>query len=92
MRERDTPLSGVAIRRGDTIAGAAISLREDGTVRVLQMAAVDRGAARDLVVATAGELTLRVANVPTDDVFSAVLRRLGAGLMVAQHEMRLRMG
>lgn len=92
MRERDTPLSGVAIRRGDGIAGAAIYLRGEGTVRVLQIAAVDRAAARDLVVATAGGLTLRLANVPTDDVFSRVLRRLGGGLTVAQHEMRLSMG
>jgi ribosomal protein S18 acetylase RimI-like enzyme len=92
MRERDTPLSGVAIRRGDGIAGAAICMLDERTVRVLQIAAVDRAAARDLIVATAGGLTLRLANVPSDDVFSDVLRRLGAGLTVTQHEMRLRVG
>ncbi|MGH2896223.1 MAG: GNAT family N-acetyltransferase [Solirubrobacteraceae bacterium] len=90
MRERGTPLTGVAIRRGDGIAGAAICLTNGVTVRVLQIAAVDRAAARDLVVAAAGQLTLRLANVPSEDLFSGVLRRLGAGLMVAQHEMRLR--
>jgi hypothetical protein len=89
MRERGAPLTGVAVRRADRIAGAAICVTDDLTVRVLQIAAVDRAAARDLVVAAAGELTLRLANVPSDDVFSGVLSRLGAGLTVAQHEMRL---
>jgi hypothetical protein len=90
MRERGTPLSGLAVQRGDAIAGAAICLIDHGLVRVLQIAAVDRAAARDLVLAAAGELTLRLANVPGDDVFADVLRELGAGLTVAQHEMRLR--
>ena len=89
MRERGTPLTGVAVRRGDAIAGAAICMTDEVTVRVLQIAAVDRAAARDLVVAAAGDLTLRLANVPDDDLFAGVLRRLGAGLTVAQHEMRL---
>ncbi|HEX3975692.1 MAG TPA: GNAT family N-acetyltransferase [Solirubrobacteraceae bacterium] len=92
MRERGTPLTGVAVRRGDGIAGAAICLIDDATVRVLQIAALDRAAARDLIVAAAGELTLRLANVPGDDVFAGVLRTLGAGLTVAQHEMRLSVG
>ncbi len=90
MRERGTPLSGLAVQRGDAIAGAAICLIDHGLVRVLQIAAVDRAAARDLVLAAAGELTLRLANVAGDDVFADVLRELGAGLTVAQHEMRLR--
>lgn len=90
MRERGTPLTGVAVQRGDAIAGAAICLIDHGLVRVLQIATVDRAAARDLVLAAAGELTLRLANVPGDDVFADVLRELGAGLTVAQHEMRLR--
>jgi ribosomal protein S18 acetylase RimI-like enzyme len=89
MRERGTPLSGVAVQRGDAIAGAAICLIDHDTVRVLQIAAVDRAAARDLVVAAAGELTLRLANVPGDDVVAGVLRDLGASLTVAQHEMCL---
>jgi ribosomal protein S18 acetylase RimI-like enzyme len=89
MRERGTPLSGLAIQRGDAIAGAAICRIDDGAVRVLQIGAVDRAAARDVVIAAAGELTLRLANVPSDDMFAGVLRKLGAGLSVAQHEMRL---
>jgi ribosomal protein S18 acetylase RimI-like enzyme len=92
MRERGTPLTGLAVQRSGGIAGAAICASDGGTVRVLQIAAVDRAAARDLVTAAAGELTLRLANVPSDDLFSGVLRRLGAGLTVAQHEMRLRVG
>jgi GNAT superfamily N-acetyltransferase len=92
MRERGTPLTGLAVQRSDGIAGAAICASDGVTVRVLQIAAVDRAAARDLVTAAAGELTLRLANVPSDDLFSGVLRRLGAGLTVAQHEMRLRVG
>ena len=91
MRERDTPLSGLAIQRGDAIAGAAICRSDEGSVRVLQIGAVDRPTARDVVIAAAGELTLRLANVPSDDMFAGVLRKLGAGLTVAQHEMRLRL-
>lgn len=91
MRERGTPLTGVAVRRGEVIAGAAICLIQHGLVRVLQIAAVDQAAARDLVVAAAQELTLRLANVPGDDVFAGVLRDLGASLEVAQHEMRLQL-
>ncbi len=89
MRERGTPLTGVAVRRSHGIAGAAICMIDGATVRLLQIAAVDRAAAHDLVVAAAGDLTLRLANVPENDVFAGVLRRLGAGLAVAQHEMRL---
>jgi ribosomal protein S18 acetylase RimI-like enzyme len=89
MRERGARLTGVAIQRGDAIAGAAICLVDAGSVRVLQIAAIDPAAARDLLVAAAGELTLRLANVPSDDVFAGVLRKLGADLTVAQHEMRL---
>lgn len=92
MRERGAPLTGVAVQRGDAIAGAAICITDDVTVRVMQIAAVDRAAARDLVVAAAGGLTLRLANVPDDDVFAQVLRKLGAGLTVAQDEMRLAIG
>jgi ribosomal protein S18 acetylase RimI-like enzyme len=90
MRERGAPFVGIAVRRSGQIAGAAICRPDDATVRVLQIAAVDAAAARDLILAAAGELTLRLANVPSDDLLSEVLRRLGAGLTVAQHEMRLR--
>jgi len=92
MRERGASLTGVAVQRGDAIAGAAICITDDVTVRVMQIAAVDRAAARDLVLAAAGGLTLRLANVPDDDVFAHVLRKLGAGLTVAQDEMRLPIG
>jgi ribosomal protein S18 acetylase RimI-like enzyme len=89
MRERHAPLVGTAVQRSGQIAGAAICRLDAATVRVLQIAAVDRAAARDLVLAAAGELTLRLANVPGDDLLSGVLRRLGADLTAAQHEMRL---
>lgn len=92
MRERGMPLAGVGVQRGEAIAGAAICIPDGVTVRVLQIAARDRAAARALVVAAAGDLTLHLANVPDDDVFAGVLRRLGAGLTVAQHEMRLSVG
>ena len=92
MRERGVPLTGLAVQRSGAIAGAAICASDGVTVRVLQIAAVDRAAARDVVIAAAGELTLRLANVPGDDLFSGVLRRLGAGLTAVQHEMRLHVG
>jgi hypothetical protein len=44
------------------------------------------------VVAVAGEMTLRLANVPSDDMFSEVLRDLGAELTLVQHEMQLGVG
>lgn len=89
MRERGTALTALAVRRADGIAAAAICKSDGATVTVLQLAAIDRAAARDLIVAAAGELTLRLSNVPSDDLFSGVLRRLGASLSTAQHEMRL---
>jgi hypothetical protein len=89
MRERDLPLRAVAVQRSDGIAAAAICRSGGATVSVIQLAAVDRAAARDLITAAAGDLTLRLSNVPSDDMFSAVLRRLGASLATTQHEMRL---
>jgi GNAT superfamily N-acetyltransferase len=89
MRERGAPLVGMAVRRSGHIAGAAICRPDGAMVRVLQIAAVDGAAAHDLILAAAGELTLRLANVPSDDLLSGVLRRLGAAMTVAQHEMRL---
>jgi GNAT superfamily N-acetyltransferase len=89
MRERGRSLVGVGVRRGDALAGAAICLPDGAMVRVLQIAAVDAAAARDLVVAAAGGLTLRLANVPTDDLFTGVLGELGAERTLSQHEMRL---
>jgi hypothetical protein len=59
---------------------------------VLQIAAVDGEAARDLIVAAAGDLTLRLANLPSDDGLGDVLRHLGAGVTLTQHEMCLRVG
>lgn len=91
MRERGARIVGVAVRRSGQIAGAAICRPDAATVRVLQIAAVDGTAARDLIRAAAGELTLRLANVPSDDLLSEVLPRMGAELTVAQHEMRLRL-
>jgi GNAT superfamily N-acetyltransferase len=92
MRERGAPLVGMAVRRSEHIVGAAICRPDAATVRVLQIAAADEAAAQDLILAAAGELTLRLANVPSDDLLSGVMRRLGAELTAAQHEMRLRVG
>jgi ribosomal protein S18 acetylase RimI-like enzyme len=89
MRERDLPLRAVAVQRSDGIAAAAICKSGGETVSVIQLAALDREAARDLIISAAGDLTLRVSNIPSDDMFSGVLRRLGASLATTQHEMRL---
>jgi ribosomal protein S18 acetylase RimI-like enzyme len=91
MRERGWPLVGVAVQRSGRIAGAAICLPEGAMMKVFQVAALDRAAAHDLIAAAAGQLTLRLANLPDDDLFSDVLRRLGATMTIAQHEMRLRL-
>ncbi len=89
MRERDLPLRAVAVQRADGIAAAAICKSDGVTVSVIQLAAADRAAARDLIIAAAGDLTLRLPNIPSDDMFSGVLRCLGASLATRQHEMRL---
>ena len=89
MRERGTPLVGMAVQRSGQIAGAAICRPDAATVRVLQIAAVDRAAARDLILAAAGELTLRLANVPSDDLLSGCCAGWARELTAAQHEMRL---
>jgi hypothetical protein len=90
MRERGAPLNALAVRRADGIVGAAITKSDGVTVTLLQIAAVDRAAAHDLVLAAAGEQALRLFNIPSDNVFSSVLRRLRASLVATQHEMRLR--
>ncbi|MGZ4243376.1 MAG: GNAT family N-acetyltransferase [Solirubrobacteraceae bacterium] len=88
MRERGAPLSAVAVLGSDGIAGAAICKADGVTVTVIQLAALSEAAAGDLIIAAAGAQTLRLSNIPSDDVFSAVLRRLGADLVITQHEMR----
>jgi GNAT superfamily N-acetyltransferase len=92
MRERGRPLVGVGVRRGDALAGAAICLPDGAVVRMLQIAAVDPAAARDTVVAAAGQLTLRLSDVPSAGLVSGVLSELGAELSLSQHEMRLSVG
>lgn len=88
MRARGVALSAVAVERSDGIAGAAIVKADGVTVTVIQHAARDRAAAADLVRAAAGAHTLRLSNIPSDHLFSEVLRDLGADLVVTQHEMR----
>jgi len=89
MRERGEPITAVAVPGADSIAAAAICKPDAGTVRILQLAGLNRAAARAVLLAAAGELTLRLANIPSDDMSSGVLRRLGASLSATQHEMRL---
>jgi ribosomal protein S18 acetylase RimI-like enzyme len=88
MRARGVPLSAVAVERPDGIAGAAICKADGVIVTVIQLAARDRAAAGDLIRAAAGAHTLRLSNIPSDHLFSEVLRELGADMVVAQHEMR----
>ena len=64
MREHDLPLRAVAVQRSDGIAAAAICRSGGATVSVIQLAAVDRAAARDLIIAAAGDLTLRALQHP----------------------------
>ena len=89
MRERGTRLVGMAVQRSGQIAAAAICLPDDAMVRVLQIAAADRAAASDLILAAGGQRTLRLANVGSDDPLAGVLGGLGAEMTLGQHEMRL---
>jgi hypothetical protein len=88
MQARGVPLRAVAVERSGGIAGAAICKADGVAVTVIQLAARDRAAAVDLIAAAAGAHTLRLSNIPSDHLFSEVLRELGADLVVAQHEMR----
>ena len=88
MQERGSPLSAVAVPNAGDVGGVAIVKSDGVTATVIQLAAPDRATARELLIAAAGAQTLRFSNVPSDHLFSAVLRELGADLVVAQHEMR----
>ena len=90
MRARGAPLSGLTVEHGGEVA-AAVVFRDDGDpVRTLQIAAVDRGAAADALLAAAGrDRGLRLSNAPADETAGRALARLGAHPTVRQHEMRL---
>jgi ribosomal protein S18 acetylase RimI-like enzyme len=87
MRERGATLGAVAVQGSDGMAGAAVYKTDGATVTIIQLAALHRAAAADLIAAVAGSCALRLSNVPTDHLFSDVLRELGGEAVVAQHEM-----
>jgi hypothetical protein len=85
-------LRAVVVERSHEIVGARISREDGAVVTALQVAAVDDGAAADVLHAAAGgEQELRLANVPPDEPPSHALEELGARQIVRQHEMRLRL-
>jgi hypothetical protein len=58
-------------------------------VTVLQIAAVDTSAARDVLLAAAGGRALRLSNAPVGEPASQALEELGADAVLRQLEMRL---
>jgi GNAT superfamily N-acetyltransferase len=89
IARRGTAVTGVAVERDGEIAGAALLRDGREAVGVLQVAAADAGAAADLLRAAAGGRALRLSNAPAGEPASQALERLGADVLVRQHEMRL---
>jgi ribosomal protein S18 acetylase RimI-like enzyme len=81
MRER-RPLRALAVERDGEVAAALI---HDDTPSVLQIAALDEGAAADLL---RGRGT-RMSNAPAGEPASRAFEQLGARMVARQHEMRI---
>ena len=87
-RRRGTRLRGLMLERDGEIAAAAILHDPSGLVSVLQIAAVDAGAAETILLAAAADgHSVRLANVPVDDPASLAFAALGAERVAVQHEM-----
>jgi GNAT superfamily N-acetyltransferase len=90
MQSRRSTLRGLMIERDDRVTAAVVFDELPEQVTVMQIAAVDEEAAQAaLLGATGGARSLRLSNVPTDVAASRALERLGAELVVRQHEMVL---
>ncbi len=84
------PLAGAVVESDGERTAAALFTDGREQVTVLQIAARDESAARDVLRAAAGAgRILRLANVPADDPASRALEELGANVVARQHEMRL---
>jgi GNAT superfamily N-acetyltransferase len=81
----DAPLRGLSVERG----GAVVLRERAEAVTVLQIAAVDAGAAADLLLAAAGGRPLRLSNAPAGEPASQALEALGADVVLRQLEMRV---
>jgi GNAT superfamily N-acetyltransferase len=84
-------LDALVAERDGEIAGAAIYKQAGGgRVTVLQIAAIDTAAAKDvLLAASSGTRDLRLSNAPPGEPPSVALEELGARAVVRQLEMRL---
>jgi len=82
-------LRGLVVERGGEVAGAAVLRERAEAVTVLQIAAVDTSAARDVLLAAAGGRALRLSNAPVGEPASQALEELGADAVLRQLEMRL---
>ena len=89
MGEGGGPLRGLVVERTGAVVGAAVHRTEAGSVRVLQVAALDDAATGDALLAAAGGRAVHMANTPSDGACARVLIRLGARLVARQHEMRI---
>jgi hypothetical protein len=88
MARAGAPLRGLVFDG----AGAIVFRERPEAVTVLQIAAGDARAARDLLLAAAGGRALRLSNAPAGEPASQALARLGAGVAGRQYEMRLALG
>lgn len=90
MQSRRSTLRGLMIERDDRVTAAVVFDELAEQVTVMQIAALDEAAAQAaLLGATGGARSLRLSDVPTDVAASRALERLGAELVVRQHEMVL---
>lgn len=82
----------LSVERDAGRVGAAVFTSPGGTASVLQLAAVDEGAAADLLAAIAGRGDgLRLVNAPSGEPASEALARLGGRVDVRQLELELRL-
>jgi hypothetical protein len=92
MQAHGLELEALVVERGGKIAGAILYQGSGDRARLVQIAAVDTAAARDLLASAAAKTGgLRAINMPTDEPASRALAALGARIEARQHEMLLRL-
>lgn len=89
IAERVASLDALVVDRDDEIAAAVVFREQGERVTVLQIAALDDRSATEVLIAVAGDRSLRLANIPIGEPVSRVLAELGGHELARQHEMLL---
>ncbi len=89
VQRRGIPLIGLLIERFGEITAAAIVRERGQSVAVMQIAALNEVAAREILLAASAGRSLTLSNVPLDELESRAIDQLGADRVAVQHEMAL---